>query len=102
MLRMTALLTCLLGLAVASAAGAKGPEFGPMPMEGNKKSSLKMRVVTYQGGTNGKMMVEVKNTTQAEESFHAKGLYFVPKGDPEKAPQRLGAAGPFEAKKNGQ
>jgi hypothetical protein len=43
-------------------------------------------------------MVEVKNTSQKAATFSAEGLYFVPNGDPDKAPQRLGAVGPYRQK----
>lgn len=99
---MSRFLTSILALAVlgvASTVSAAPPAFGPLPtIDKNKKTDLKFRVVEYKGGTNGKMIVEVRNDGAKSEDFQAKGLYFVPKGDPDKAPQRLGAAGPFRAK----
>ena len=92
----------MLTFMTASLASANGPAFGPLPTQGKVKTSLQMRVVEYKGGTNGKMVIEVKNTGKKAEGFTAKGLYFIPEGDAEKAPQRLGAAGPFEAKQDGQ
>ena len=100
--RIFASLSCFLVLAVASSAAASSPQFGPLPSDGKTKSPLEMRVLNYKGGTNGKMVIEVRNSTKKEEGFKAKGLYFVPDGDPEQAPQRLGAAGPFEAKQGNQ
>jgi hypothetical protein len=86
-------------LGVGSLASAAPPAFGPLPtLDKTKKTDLRFRVVRYDGGTNGKMVVEVRNDGSKAEEFQAKGLYFVPKGDPEKAPQRLGAAGPFKVK----
>jgi hypothetical protein len=91
-------LAALFGGATAIAA----PAFAPLPTLDNKTTKLTFRVVEYKGGTNGKMIVDVKNEGTTGEEFEAKGLYFVPKGDPEVAPQRLGAAGPFQARRNGK
>jgi hypothetical protein len=55
-----------------------------------------MRVVSYTGGVNGKMIVEVKNPGAETAEFDARGLYFVPEVAPERAPQREAAAGPLE------
>ena len=38
-----------------------------------------MRIVEYQGKTNGKMVIDIMNEGRAEEEFIAKGIYFVPK-----------------------
>jgi hypothetical protein len=56
---------------------------------------LQLRVVRYEGSTNGAITVDVRNTSDAAKTFDARGLYFVPVGDPDRAPQRLGAVGPF-------
>lgn len=69
------------------------------PQPADKMRDVKIRFVAYDGSTNGQMVVEVSNTGQTEQKFSAEGLYFVPKGDPEKAPQRLGAAGPIVIRK---
>ncbi len=74
-------------LAVATAATS----FDPVP-QGN---GLQMRIVKYEGSTNGGMTVEVKNPTGKELELSAVGLYFVPDMDPTVAPQRLGAVGPM-------
>ncbi len=58
-------------------------------------SKLKLRVKAYDGDTNGTLQVQVRNTTDQALEFSARGLYFVPDGDPDEAPQRLGAVGPF-------
>jgi hypothetical protein len=42
------------------------------------------------------MVVDVQNGNKRAQEFVAKGLFFVPQGDPGHAPQRLGAAGPFQ------
>ncbi len=69
-------------------------DFVAMPEAKASAENLKIRVVKYDGNTNGEMVVEVKNTGRTTATFNSDGLFFVPKGDPEKAPQRLGAAGP--------
>lgn len=81
---MTPLLTAL---AVVTAASS----FDPVP-GGN---GLQLRIVKYEGSTNGGMTIEVTNPTANEQTLSAQGLYFVPQGDPETAPQRLGAVGPM-------
>ena len=75
--------------------------YAPLPSADKQASGLQVRVVRYTGGTNGEMLVEVKNPTARPVSFSAEGLYFIPEGDPEKAPQRLGAAGPFLVQREG-
>ena len=59
------------------------------------KSALALKVVAYDGAVNGALTVEVKNPSAKPMRFTAEGLYFVPDGDPDKAPQRLGAVGPL-------
>ena len=66
------------------------------PEPGAKPNGLQVRVVSYNGSTNGAITVEVKNTTKEAQEFTAAGLFFVPAMDPDKAPQRLGAVGPYE------
>jgi hypothetical protein len=79
---------------VRSAAAATG--FEKLPGEQGKTSPLLMRIVQYEGSTNGAITVEVKNPTGQAQEFSAKGIYFVPTGNPNEAPQRLGAVGPFQ------
>jgi hypothetical protein len=76
------------------AAAATG--FEKLPGEQGKTSPLLMRIVEYQGSTNGAITVEVKNPTSQPQEFNAKGVYFVPTGSANEAPQRLGAVGPFQ------
>ncbi len=57
---------------------------------------LELRVVQYDGSTNGRLHVQVRNPAKAAQKFSAKGLYFVPEGNPDTAPQRLGAVGPMQ------
>lgn len=59
------------------------------------RGKLQLRVVRYDGSTNGALTVEVRNRGKKDVSFSAQGLYFVPDGDPDQAPQRLGAVGPM-------
>lgn len=99
MTRVSMLFVALGVLLVGGAAFAFPSGYGPLPgLDKSDASRLGIRVVEYRGGTNGKMVVEVLNEGAKAQTFHAKGLYFVPKGDPDKAPQRLGAAGPFRVK----
>ncbi|ACY14232.1 hypothetical protein [Haliangium ochraceum] len=69
-------------------------------LDGNAQP-FSMRVVQYDGSTNGQMVVEVVNNGPQAQTFIAEGIYFVPEGDPEAAPQRLGAAGPVIALESG-
>jgi hypothetical protein len=59
-------------------------------------SKLEIRALVYDGSVNGKLTVEVRNRGKAAQRFSASGLYFVPEGDPDTAPQRLGAVGPLQ------
>ncbi len=61
-------------------------------------ASLQIRAVQYDGSVNGTLTVEIKNTTKSAQKFSAAGLYFVPEGNADQAPQRLGAVGPMTAK----
>ncbi len=78
---------------------ASAASFTPLPPDvpGEAPSGLEARVVRYNGSTNGSMTVEVSNPTDKPLEFAAAGLYFVPRGDPDNSPQRLGAVGPYEA-----
>src|SRR5262245_34761965 len=74
--------------------------FVPIPADqtGGQSTGLEIKIVQYHGGTNGELTVEVRNPTDKEVEFVAKGLYFVPNGSANNAPQRLGAVGPFQEK----
>jgi hypothetical protein len=87
-------------LAASTFAAAKGPT--PLPALDGARTNLAVRIIKYTGGVNGEMVVEVQNHGARSEVFSAQGLYFVPDGDPDKAPQRLGAAGPFQVVGEGQ
>ena len=80
----------------AASAAAAASDFDKLPGEQGKQSPLLMRIVKYDGSTNGAITVDVKNPTDKPQAFSAKGIYFVPSGNPNEAPQRLGAVGPFQ------
>ena len=84
------------GLVLLRPAPAAADSFRKLPGAQGKTSPLLMRVVRYAGSTNGAITVEVKNPTDDPQEFSAKGIYFVPTGSPNEAPQRLGAVGPFQ------
>ena len=91
-----------LALVAALPAAAAG-RFSKLPPDKSGKSSgLEMRVVRYQGSTNGVITVDIRNPTAEPKEFTAKGVYFVPQVDADQAPQRLGAVGPFEVHGQGQ
>ncbi len=97
-LRLLLLNTLIAAGLAGSPALAAEPGFlsVPGPKAGESPSPVKLKVVGYGGHTNGEMVVEVFNDSPSKASFDPSGLYFVPQGDPETAPQRLGATGPFE------
>ncbi len=86
-----------LGLLAALPAFAES-SFAPLPADqtGGRHTGLEIRVVTYDGSVNGALTVDVRNPTKSAVDFSARGLYFVPEGDANTAPQRLGAVGPFQ------
>jgi hypothetical protein len=67
-----------------------------LPFKTAPDSKLLIRAVEYNGSTNGTLKVQIKNPTQGKLRFAAQGIYFVPDGDPQTAPQRLGAVGPMQ------
>lgn len=69
------------------------------PIEGQPAGKLEARFVAYSGHTNGDITIEVSNRGQSAETFLAQGLFFIPEGDPNNAPQRVGAVGPFRTGK---
>jgi len=87
----TALLLALVSLLALAGPARADHRFHPIP-----SSKLQLRVVAYDGATNGELTVEVRNKGRKAVSFSAQGLYFVPDGDADKAPQRLGAVGPLQ------
>ncbi len=84
-------------LALAASARAETP-FAAVPALDGKKTTLQIRQVEFSGGASGNIIVEVRNPAKQAQLFQAKGLYFVPHGDAQNAPQREGAVGPFEIK----
>lgn len=59
-------------------------------------SKLEIRAIAYDGSVNGTLTVQVRNAGKSAQKFSAAGLYFVPDGNPDTAPQRLGAVGPMQ------
>lgn len=97
------LLLALVGVAFGERAPIRhkqplkpGPVRHEMPFKAMPDSKLQIRAVEYDGSTNGVLTVQVKNTQKTAQKFVATGLYFVPEGDPDTAPQRLGAVGPMQ------
>jgi hypothetical protein len=82
----------------APARADHGFTAAPPAEAGGKPSGVALRIVNYDGATNGVLEVEVKNTRAEPAQFSARGLYFVPDGNANEAPQRLGAVGPFSVK----
>ncbi|MBL4636191.1 MAG: hypothetical protein JKY56_20190 [Kofleriaceae bacterium] len=90
-------------LLLAGPSPAQAKDFVTMPEATGAEKNIQIRFVKYDGSTNGEMVVQVKNTGKTTANFRAEGLFFVPQGSPEKAPQRLGASGPFtESGKRGK
>ena len=97
------LLVLLVGTALAERAPIRHKQpHTPTPVRHDTKfakvpgSKLQIRAIEYDGSTNGTLKVQLKNTDKTTQSFSATGLYFVPDGDPDSAPQRLGAVGPMQ------
>jgi hypothetical protein len=65
-------------------------------------SKLEARAVQYDGSTNGRLTVQIRNPGKSAQKFSAQGLYFVPEGNPDTAPQRLGAVGPMQIANDGK
>ncbi len=87
----------LLLLSFSAAPSAFSESFSKLPVAASEASNpLQIRVVNYQGSTNGQMVIELKNPSAGEAVFSAEGLYFVPDGPADSAPQRLGAVGGFD------
>ena len=97
MQRMLSVLSLFgLGLVVSSAAMA-ADGFGKLPVDKSGGSNgLLMRIVKYEGNTNGAITVDIRNPLPTPQAFSAKGVYFVPESHADQAPQRLGAVGPFQ------
>ncbi|MBT9554919.1 MAG: hypothetical protein IV100_02770 [Myxococcales bacterium] len=98
----SALLVVFAAVLAASSAFATEAPFQALPKAAEGAASgLRLKVLRYDGNTNGGMVVEVRNPTQTPHYFEAQGLYFVPNMKPDEAPQRLGAAGPFSVERGG-
>jgi len=91
------LFTAGLVLVSSFSSAVAADRFDKLPaVKGQKASGLVIRIVQYAGNTNGAITVDVKNPSAEPQEFTAKGLYFVPQGNANEAPQRLGAVGPFQ------
>jgi hypothetical protein len=98
-LTLAALFT-LSTVSTASSAGKLERSFAPVPaMHGEKERPFELRIVSYDGSTNGALTVEVKNATKVARTFDAQGLYFIPQVSANEAPQRLGAVGALQTRK---
>ena len=100
--RIPLLAAALTLLATTVAGPALADKYVKLPKLDKKATALEIRFVRYTGGTNGEMVVDIRNRGKHTETFTAESLFFVPNGDPENAPQRLGAAGPFRVEKDKQ
>ncbi len=93
---------CTTAVLAASSAFATEAPFQALPKAAEGAASgLQLKVLRYDGNTNGGMVVKVHNPTTTMRTFEAQGLYFVPNMKPDDAPQRLGAAGPFSVERGG-
>jgi len=98
------LLVLLASLGVAAAErvplrqkhSAPSPVRHDTPFKAVPGVKLQIRAVEYDGSTNGTLKVQLRNEDKIAHTFSAAGLYFVPDGDPDTAPQRLGAVGPLQ------
>lgn len=87
---------------------APRPYVEPTPVRHDTKfhavpdAKLELRAVQYDGSTNGRLHVQIRNPAKTAHKFSAQGLYFVPEGDPDSAPQRLGAVGPMQIASGGK
>ena len=92
--------TCLLACGLAASSPAAADSFRSLPAEkAGQSTPLELKVVQYDGNSNGLITVDVKNPTGKPQEFSAKGLYFVPAGNADQAPQRVGAVGPFQVQR---
>ena len=98
MKKVTAVLAVTALWLTPQGASARGKSFAKLPAQKGKQTKLEIRMMGYR---NGKLVAEVRNRSRRTQTFDPQGLYFVPNGNPEKAPQRMGAAGPFEVLQSG-
>lgn len=90
----------LVSLAVAATSTAA--PFAPLPPveKGAPPTGLELRIVSYDGATNGELRVEVRNPGAQAATFSPVGLYFIPNVRTDLAPQRLGAVGTLQLRSN--
>jgi hypothetical protein len=89
------LLVLVVSIALAPLVASADPVRQNTAFHAVPDATLQVRAVEYDGSVNGTLKVEVKNTDKVAHKFTATGLYFVPEGNPDSAPQRLGAVGPL-------
>ena len=97
-LRRVSVVVALAGALLSGISGSHAQKKGkggfvPLPPLKGRSSKLQIKFKAYKGG---KVVAEVKNTTKTAQAFHPAGMFFVPTDHPDKAPQRMGAAGPYE------
>jgi len=95
-MRSLCLVVVSLALLGLSSLATAQQAFAPLPPLDGKPNTLQIRQLDFTGGASGQVVVEVRNTGKTSQDFQARGLYFVPNGNAQSAPQREGAAGPFE------
>lgn len=99
---MRTTLLALVALFSLSTPAHADKAFAPVPaMPGVKEQPFDLRIVSYDGSTNGALTIEVRNKTKVAATFDAQGLYFVPQMSANEAPQRLGAVGALQTEKGG-
>src|SRR4029079_12800274 len=77
-LGLLGLLGLILGALLVARPAQARRGFAPIPSDqtGGKVTGLELRIVRYDGSTNGVIEVEVKNTRNEPTDFSARGLYF--------------------------
>ena len=82
------------GMVLAFAGSASADDrFHPLPPAPGQDGKFELRVVRYDAGVHGEMIVEVHNLGSDNAAFSARGLYFTPDEDVNTAPQRLAVVG---------
>jgi hypothetical protein len=97
-MRQLSMLLASLGLLALASPALADKSFAPLPAGDGAKTTLQIRQLDFSGGASGHIVVEVRNPARQVQKFQARGLYFVPDGNAQSAPQRVGAVGPFEVR----
>jgi hypothetical protein len=101
-MRQLSMLLASLGLLALASPALADKSFAPLPAGDGAKTTLQIRQLDFSGGASGHIVVEVRNPARQVQKFQARGLYFVPDGNAQSAPQRVGAVGPFEMVQPGE